>query len=46
MIFIVFNGTFNGFETLILLKIKKNDKEKQPKKNPNKTNCGKGFEIK
>jgi len=46
MIFIVFNGTFNGLNALILLKLIKNDKEKQPKENPSKTNCGRGFEIK
>ena len=37
MIFIVFNGTFNGIHHLILLKIIKNDKNIQPKENPSKT---------
>ena len=46
MIVIVFNGTSNGFETLILLNIIKNNKEKQPKENPSKTNGGRGFKIK
>jgi hypothetical protein len=43
MIFIVFNGTFNGFDPLILLKIIKNDKHIQPEENLSKINCGAGF---
>jgi hypothetical protein len=37
MIFIVFNGAFNGFDPLILLKIIKNDKNIQPKENLSKS---------
>jgi len=40
MIFIVFNGTLNGFDPLILLKIIKNDKNIPPKENPSKINGG------
>lgn len=38
MIFIVFNGTSNGFDTLILPKIIKNNRHKLPKENCNKIN--------
>jgi hypothetical protein len=43
MIFIVFNGTFNGFAPLILLKIIKNEKNIQPKVNLSKINGGEVF---
>ena len=42
MIFIVFNGAFNGFDPLILLKIIKNDKHIQPEENLSKIYCGGG----
>ena len=43
MIFIVFDGAFNGFGPLILLKIIKNNKNIQPKENPSKINGGGDF---
>jgi len=43
MIFIVFNGTFNEFAPLILLKIIKNEKNIQTRENLSKINGGAGF---
>jgi|TARA_B110000902_G_scaffold175613_1_gene199339 hypothetical protein len=43
MIFIIFNGAFNGIDSLVLLKIIKNDKNILPQENLSKINGGAGF---